>query len=50
VIVLAKNSTTDYENKYLTVGHFHRCWGTRGLNEVRKHFNIVELDKDDNYY
>lgn len=39
-----------YEDKYLTVRHFHRCWGTRGLDEVRKRFNIVELDEDDNYY
>ncbi len=39
-----------YENIHLTVRHFHRCWGTRGLNEVGKRFNIVELDEDNNYY
>jgi len=40
----------NYENNYLIVKHFHRCWGTIGLNSIRKHFNILRLDEDEDYY
>lgn len=39
-----------YKDKYLAIKHFHRCWSTKGLNKIRKHFNIIELDEDNNYY
>jgi len=33
----------NYENNYLIVKHFHRCWGTTGLDEIRKHFNVMKV-------
>ncbi len=39
-----------YEDEYLAVRRFHRCWDTRGLNEARKRFNIIRLDRDNSYY
>jgi len=39
-----------YKSDYLVVKHFHRCWGIKGLNEIRKHFNVIRLDEDDDYY
>jgi len=40
----------EFKSKYFTVKHFHRCWGSRGLNEIEKYFNVIKLDKDNDYY
>ncbi len=40
----------EYRNDYLAVKHFHRCWGIRGLREIGKYFNIIKLNKDNDYY
>ena len=39
-----------YKSSYLTVKHFHRCWGIKGLNEVRRYFRVIKLDEDNDYY
>jgi len=46
-----KEYNITYESEYLTVKrHFHRGWGTKGLESIKKHFKIIELREDENYY
>jgi len=40
----------EYKNDYLVVKHFHRCWGSLGLNIIGRYFNIMEVGEDDDYY